>query len=1118
MRHFNSNNTFLQSAALAIMILALLTVTPCGLQAQSVVGRISGTVTDSTGAIIPGAQITITNEATKADRSLTTDSNGFYIATALPVGVYTISVEMSGFKKAARSGNNMVADGRLTADFKLEVGQINQTVEVTAATGEVVNTVSGEVQRVVDTQQVQDLALNARNYMQLTTLIPGSVLLDEDQLGLTTSLSITAQTVNGNRGNTNYLSVDGGSNMDSGSNGSQINNVGIDFIREVNIKSSNFSAEFGRNSGASINIVTRSGEDRFHGGLLEFFRNDKLDARNFFAPVKGPLRFNDYGYNLGGPLKRGRIWFFVGEEWKTIRKVTDPTRQTIPTRAERAGDFSLRSGNLNLPGTTTPVPGRNIANLMSADGKAIAAAYTAMEKLAVSYVDTPTANNVIHQMSNPFNWRQDIARLDFKLNEKQSMYYRYMHDMYDLIEPYGTFSSSNLPTTPTNRLRPGYSNQVAHTWLISPIMTNEAKLNASWNGQRIPMVGDAWRRSSYGFQYPTIFGATSWNGNGGIPNISISNFANLYGPNFVLISPTTDIQMMDNFTIIKGKHMLKVGFTGIRNRKDQNGRSNWLGAVSFSTSGNTKTTGNAFADSLIGNFRNYTETSADPIGHFRFTSYEGYISDSWKFNRKLSLEYGVRWQRNLPTYVSANNITNFDPSLYDPSKAVTVAQNGTIVANSGNRFNGLIVAGDGVPSDQTGRVSGVDAVAAAAIPKGAPRGMYDAQLLWAPRFSFAYAPNLKTSIRGGVGIFYDKPEGNIIFSQLNIAPWLQNVSLDNGNLGNPSGGTAAALTPFGAISAINPKLKTPSTMNASFGIQRELPWGTFLEVTYVTNEGYHLIRQPDINQIPFVVYVWSRTLPTAQRPADNALRPYKGYSNINMRLSDSNSNYHSMQVYLNKRKGRFTYTVSYTLAKVLTDTSGNGDNPEGYLDRHYNYGPASFDRHHAFVTTYSYQVPFLKGGSSFASNPVVKGIFSGWQLSGITRFQTGAPLTVTANTSTTNRRADYLGGSVLLGNPGPNGWLNPAAFAAAPDDRRGNSSVGIARGPGLYLWDFSIRKNFSMSALREGMRLQFQADMFNAWNWANFKNPQANMSNASFNTVGTAGPPRNIQFALKLNF
>ncbi len=1090
------------------------------LPAQSVVGRISGTVSDPSGAVIPGVTVTLIHEATRVERTAITDDQGFYLATAVPVGMYTASAEMAGFRKSMVTGNNLVADGRLTVDLKMEIGEVSSTVEVTAASGEGLNTVSGEVQRVVDSEQVLNMALNARNYMQLATLIPGSVILDEDQLGMTTSLSITQQSVNGNRGNTNYLSVDGGSNMDSGSNGSQVNNVGIDFIREVNIKSSNFSAEFGRNSGASINIVTRGGGNQYHGGLLYFFRNDHLDARNFFAPIKGPLRYNNFGWNLGGPVRKKKIFFFAGQEWKRIRRVTDASRQTIPTRAERAGDFSGRTGTLNMPGTTTPIPNRNISSLMSADGKAIAAAYTAMEKLASYYSDTSTSNNVIFQMPNPFDWRQDIVRLDYKVSERHTLYYRYLHDMYDLIEPYGTFSSSNLPMTPTSRRRPGYSNQLAHTWMVSRTMTNEAKINTSWNGQRIPMIGDYWKRSTYGFQFPRLFNATSWNGNGGIPNISISNMANLRGSNFALISPTTDIQVMDSFTYLRRRHMMKFGATVIRNRKDQNGRSDWLGAVSFSTSGNNKTTGSALADAFLGNFRTYSESSADPVGHFRFTSYEGFGTDNWRVSRRLSLEYGVRWQYSTPTYVSANNITTFDPALYDPARAVTVLANGTIAANSGNRYNGLILPGSGIPADEAGRITGVDPAAMAAIPRGARRGFYEARLLWAPRFSFAFAFDAHTAIRGGFGVFYDKPEGNIIFSQLNIAPWLQSVNLENGNLANPSGGTAAALTPFGSMDAVSPGLKTPYTMNGSLGIQRELPWGAFMEISYVTNEGRHLIRRPDINQVPFSVLYENNKIPSAQRPSTNSLRPFKGYSNINQRISDSNSNYHAMQAYLNKRKGAVTFTFSYTWSKVLTDSSSNTDagGVEGWRDRSFNYGPASFDRSHALVATYSYQVPSFGRSNAFTSSPVVRAVLGGWQLNGITRFQTGAPLTVTASTSTGTRRADYLGGEVLAEEPGPNGWLNPAAFAAAPDDRRGNSGVGMARGPDLYLWDFSIRRTIRLGALREGMRLQIQADLFNAFNRVNFKTPQTSMSNASWNTVSSAGPPRNIQLALRLNF
>ncbi|MBI4909180.1 MAG: carboxypeptidase regulatory-like domain-containing protein [Acidobacteria bacterium] len=1098
----------------AILILLALSHSVFG---QSIVGRISGTVSDPTRSVIAGATITITDEATRLVRVTKTDANGFYVATALPVGIYTVSAENAGFKRAARSGNNLVADGRVTVDFTLQVGDVSATVDVVEAAGEQVNTVSGEVSRVIDSEQVANMALNGRNYMQLVSLIPGVALLDEDQLALTTSLSITGQSVNGNRGNTNYLSVDGGSNMDSGSNGSQINNVGIDFIREVNIKSSNFSAEFGRNSGSSINVVTKGGSDKFHGGAFEFFRNQVLDAKNYFAPIKGPLRFNDFGFNLGGPIKRGKLFFFFGEEYKRIRRLTDPVRRTVPTNAELSGDFSRRTGNLNYPGTTMPVPDRDISSLIVADGRAVANAYNRMKSIAALYTDAPTGNNVTHQATNPFNWRQDIARIDYSANTTNNVYFRFLHDNYDLIEPYGTFFSSNLPMTPTKRNRPGYGFQLAHTWMPRGNLVNEAKINSSWNGQRIPMVGDDWTRSKYGFVFPQVFKGTGWYEADGMPNIDVSGFANLRGPNQALMSPTTDIQLMETLTYIKGRHTSKVGLTFIRNRKDQNVRSEYAGYVNFSAdSGNRNSTGNAVADALLGNFRTYREASADPIGFFRFTSWEGFVTDSWKITRKLSLELGMRWQRNLPTYTQANNITNFVPGLYDPARAVTVTRTGIIVANSGNPFNGLIRAGSGVPDSELPRLTGTDMEALSVIPAGAERGFYRPRMLFAPRFSFAYAPfnDNRTAIRGGFGMFYDKPEGNLIFPMLNYAPWLQSVTYESGNVSNASGGTAAALSPLGSVNAINPLLNTPYTMSWSFGIQREFRKGIFVEGSYVANVGRHLIRQPDINQVPFETLYQIRAIPSAQRPADNAMRPYLGYSNIRQRLSDSTSNYHSMQLYAARRKGRLMLTGSYTFSKVLTDASGNGDNPENPYDRHYSYGPASFDRNHVMVGTYTYQIPMHK-----FQNAVLKKAFLGWEFSGITRRQTGQAYTISANTSVGGRRADYLGGPVLMpaDQRGPNMWFNPAAFGPAANDRRGNSGVGIARGPGLFLWDLSLRKWFSVT--RDGHhRLQFQADGFNILNHVNFRGPNTNRTDVNFGTISSAGPARNIQFALRYNF
>jgi len=442
---------------IALLLLVIIYSGFGGALAQTITGRISGTVTDANGGAVPGVIVKIINEATQQTRNAMTDPNGFYVATNLPVGNYRVMVEHQGFKKAAKTGYDLVADGRLSVDFTLEPGAVSESVEIVAATGEAVNSVSGEVARVIDQSQVQELALNGRNYLQLASLIPGAPLLEDNALSLTTSLSVS-QPINGNRGNSNLLTVDGGFNLDSGSNSSQINNVGIDFIREVNIKTSNFSAEYGRNSGASINVVTRSGENKYHGGAFENIRNDKFDANNVFNVARGrdadgkevvprpPLRFNNFGFNFGGPIIKDKFFVFGGVEWKYIRQFTPTVLRTLPTRAERAGDFSARanvflkdpakSGTCNATTQTACFPNPKIipANLISADGKAVAAVYTAMEKRAISYTDTATANNALFAEPNPFDNREDLIRLDYRINERHNIYGRYIHDKYDLID------------------------------------------------------------------------------------------------------------------------------------------------------------------------------------------------------------------------------------------------------------------------------------------------------------------------------------------------------------------------------------------------------------------------------------------------------------------------------------------------------------------------------------------------------------------------------------------------------------------------------------------------------------------------------------------------------------
>lgn len=1100
-----------------LLALALLAALGTVLHAQATTGRISGAVTDAQGGLLPGATVTATEVRTNFTRTGTTDAQGAYVFVNLPLGTYNVAAEMQGFKREVKSGYVLVADGRLTADFTLEVGGLNETVEVSVES-ETVNTVSGEIARTVDRQQVQSLALNGRNYLQLTTLIPGAPDLNPNALDIMTGLGINTS-INGSRTNATLLTVDGGFNMDGGSNNSQISNVGVDFIEEVSIKTANFSAEYGRNSGAAVNVVTRTGSNELHGSVFAYHRNEGLDANNYFSNSRNvprsDLKYNDFGGALGGPVIKDKLFFFAGVEWKQIDRFSNPSLQTLPTTKMRAGDFSHLTTPLRDPLTGQPFPGNIIpASRITPDGQAFANFYTAMSQIARSYTDTPTANNALFQQENPFRWRQEMMRLDYNVSPVHRLTARVMLDHYTLTDPYGTFIGGNLPTVPTDRNRPGWNLQLNHNWTVSNGLMNEVKFNYSGNNQSIDPVGDTWKRSSYGFQFPQIFpdGGTYEDS---IPFGSISGFAGWSSASQALISPTKDFALTDTLTWLKGAHTVKAGVLGIYNTKKQNGRSQYAGNVNFNPSGNPKSTGNAFADALLGNFRSYSEAQLDPIGLFRFWQVEAFVTDGWRVTPNLSVEVGLRYTYHYPTYTAGNNLTSFDPSRYDPAQAVTMNTNGTIVPGTGNRYNGLVRPGE-VPDDQVANVPNASSPAVLAIPIADTRGIYEPQHLFMPRFSFAWSPggDGRTSVRGGIGLFYDRPEGNLYFSLPNNPPFALSSTYQNGNLANPGGGTVAALAPWSSIDSLDPDLSIPRSWNWSMSVQRELPWwGLFGELAYVGADGQNLLRQPDINQPSFADLEANAAGP---RYSTDYLRPYRGYSAIRMRLSDADSSYHALQVFLSKRRGDLNFTLNYTLGRSYDNGSGNGDNPEDYQNKDFNWGPSNHDRTHIFVGTWAYRLPFFRENRGFLGQ-----VLGGWEISGITRYQTGAPLTVNGPTSIGSRRADYLGGDPYVDeriNPttGAVQWLDRAAFAPAPEGRRGNSKRGQFRGASYHVWDISLRKQFGIS---DDVRLQVQADFFNAFNMVNWGNPNTDLNSANFGLVtGITGQPRNIQLGVRLIF
>ena len=1114
--------------------------------AQSSFGQIAGSINDSTGAAIPEATIVITSADTQAKRTFKSDESGNYIVTNLPIGNYAIAVTAPGFRTAEQAGVTISADAKVTSNFAMQLGQSTEVVQVQAGAIESLNTTSGEVARVIDSKQVDNLALNGRNYTQLLTLVPGAVVTNPDIFSVTTSLASNNQTINGNRSDTNNLTVDGAYNQVAGSNGSLMNNVGPDFIQEVKINTSNSSAEFGRTSGPTFNIVTKSGTNDFHGGAFEFLRNNDLDATNYIAKKKTQLIYNDFGFFVGGPIKKDKLFFFVGEEWKRLRQQAAPAFFTVPTTAMVNGDFSAlctgsstngvpntfvggvcsnTTGQIYFPGTANPIPNNNISSLITPDGRAIASVYQKISAAGLSFRDGGLpSNNLTLAPSNPLNFHQDLVRFDWSINQKNSLYGRWIHDQNTLTDPFGTFANAGiLNTTPTIRNRPGQSYLLSYTWVARPNLINQAQVNTSWAAQRIPPAGDNWKRETYGFQFQKLY-PNAGTYPDGIPQVNITNYAGMQGPNFALFSPSTDIQLADTVTWIKGNHNLKAGVVVIRDRVDQNGRANYTGTANFQPSASScraasaNTTCNALADAFLGNFSSYSEASADLDGHFRFTQPEAFVQDSWKATQKLSLEFGVRWQGISPWYTQGNNIGNFDPNAYNPAQAVKILPNGRIDPNGGgNPYNGLVRAGSGIPADQLKRVPNVNTALFPLIPAGAPRGFYNMNGAFGPRLGFAYAMDDKTVIRGGGGLFYYRAQGNLIFSQLNVPPFLSNTNLDFGNLATLNSSSAAA-TAQGGINGIDPQTKNPYTYQYSLGIQRQVARTVLLEVDYVGSVSHHQLATPNINFPSLSVVAANRA---AGITNTNYSNPYKGYTSIGENLFSSNYNYNSLQIFASKRAGFITSTIAYTFSKALGDSNGNNQTLENWSVPGYNYGYLSNDRRHAFVATFVVQEPELRGHTY-----VVREAFGGWQVSGVARLQSGAYFNAQANSAlgVGNVRPNYTAGAKVVANnhAGINGYVCGSArsgcanpFTVPTGSAYGNAPYAGVLGPGLAQTDATLSKFFPIT---ERVRLKFQADAFNVLNRTNFSGINLTTTNSNFGTVSGAYPPRQLQLGLKALF
>jgi hypothetical protein len=1070
--------------------------------AQVTTADIVGIVTDTSGAAVPGVKLALRNVATGDERLSISDSTGNYIFTLLPVGHYSIRAEQSGFKTWNVSDVTLAAGDRLRLDVHLAVGQIDQSIDVSAQSA-ALQTDSSTVGTLVNEKGMQDLPLNGRNFVRLAQLSAGANEGEPAGMASGNGPDDRRQTssirMNGQSSYLNNFLIDG---MDNNERfiGSVIVKPSIDALQEMKVESGLYSAEVGRTAGALINLITKSGGNIFHGSLFEYFRNEKLDAKNFFAgPGPTPAyKLNQYGGSLGGPIKKNRLFFFGDYEGYNLRQGKTST-STVPTAAMRAGNFSGINAIFDPLSSTpsssspsgyvrTPFPGNQVP-LYRMDQASLNIMNLYPLPQTNSAVNNFTASPEETQNSQKFD-----TRLDYTVGPQDLLYGRYSFNQTPTLYPSPLPEVNGIwPSAGTASTQTGYwvgSSQqreqsvglgYVHTFSPHLLLDMKGGYNRS-STATLPLNYQVNADTQLGIPGSNVDADSS-----GLAAISIAGFNLLGDSGYVPLSEINNMyQVSAKITYIRGSHTIKIGADFIRRYLTAFQSTQSRGAFSFDSnftndpSGATAGSGNAFASFLIGypsstNRQKYLMPPGSP--KYRWIEPDVFVQDDWRVNRWLTLNLGFRWDYFSPM-VEANNL----------------------ISNVNFTTGTIVIAGQNGTSSSAG-----------------VKPYYFRDL--APRFGFAASINSKTVLRGGFALSYVPVILGTPFSLRN-PPFVSLYTVSTSTItpinrlsdGLPAAVATDPSNPTGTLTPVAFDLKTPYVEQFNLTLQRQLPLALVATASWVAALG----RDQPIG------------MPVDQPlPGAGSLQPRRPYYSTFPNVSSiteygdwGNSNYNALQTSLERRfqKG-FSALVTYTWSHVLDNLAGTigGSSSLRYSNnRAIEYGNSPYDIRQRFTLSLNYELPFSKNATGVAGV-----LAKGWQINAVSLLQTGLPFTVTnaasrSNTGGTDRPNVVCNGNISGGGT-VSAWFNTACFAPQTLYTAGNLGFDTLRGPGVTTLDLSVFKHFSLT---EKMKLEFRAESFNLTNTPNFSLPVSTFGTATFGTINSTGNnlPRNIQLALKLTF